>query len=339
MKLRSKLFLAAQEGLFSPYLALRPLSGLWWIASQSKNWLYDHSCLPIHRAPSYVVSVGNLVAGGTGKTPLIHRIAMECQSKGPVAILSRGYLAKKSGLPLGDELTMLSERLPDARLFADKNRVRSAKEAIKDGAKLILLDDGFQYRKLHRDLDLVVVDAANPFGYGCFLPRGLLRDSPERLKQADAVFIHGESSQTMEMLRSHTSAPLIGIGLKLERVLDLEGREQTFLANQKVGAFCAIGRPNRFFQSVEKTGALTVHHWVLPDHEPVDLAELTAFAKKCQQMGASCLLCTEKDAVKLRSLHLRLPIPIYYLEMQIEIISGMDEWRNLIENIRLKMNN
>jgi tetraacyldisaccharide 4'-kinase len=332
--LRHKLYFSVQEGRWSRSLFLRPLSGLWSFVAHVKNWLYDRRVLPIHHSPIQVVSIGNIVAGGSGKTPLVHLLAQALHTSGPIAILSRGYRSKKSALLLGDELTMLSHRLPQAICIANPDRASGAQKAVLQGARLIILDDGFQHRRLHRDLDLVVIDSSNPFGYGAFLPRGLLRDPPSRLKSTDAIFVNGDLSDQLESdLRKWSNAPLIQVALGLKRILDLEGREQKMLWGRKVGAFCAIGQPLRFFRTLHDCGAQIVDQWTLPDHEKFEWPQIHAFAERCRAAGATALVCTEKDAVKIPfdcSI-----LPIYYLEMQLTIVSGQANWQNLIETIQL----
>ena len=331
-RLRRKLYLSVQAGDCSRLLCLRPLSGLWAAISFVKNRLYDLRLLPVHRAPVFVISVGNLVAGGSGKTPLVHLLAQSLSSAGPIAIISRGYLAKESGLKLGDELTMLSRRLPDAICMVNPDRAAAAFDAAARGARVIILDDAFQHRRLHRDLNLVVVDAANPFGYNAFLPRGLLRDSPSRLRQADAIFINGDpTDRLLSDLRKWSDAPLITVQLCLERILNLHGGEQKSLAGSKIGAFCAIGQPQRFFQTLEKANAQIVERCIFPDHEKIEDSQIQSFARRCRHMGATALVCTEKDAVKIP---FDCPLlPVYYLEMQLKVVFGEENWQNLIKKI------
>lgn len=332
-----KLFLQAAEGKFAQSAALKPLSFLWSVGAGIKNWLYDRNVLPIHHLSSCVVSVGNLVAGGSGKTPLVYLLASQFAAQEQVAILSRGYLAKQSHLRLGDELTMLSKMLPQVIPFAGKDRIANGRKAIRQGARLIILDDGFQYRRLHRDFDLVIVDATNPFGFGDFIPRGLLRDPPQRLKDAHAVFVNGAcSNEWIDSLRRWTKAPVIVLQPQCERFCDLNGCTVSRPTIQKVGAFCAIGQPQRFLQTLSLANVEVVNHWFLKDHEKPSLAQLEQFARKCQQLGAASLVCTHKDAVKI-DFNSKI-LPIYYLEMQFKIISGMKDWQSLVESIRQKNN-
>jgi tetraacyldisaccharide 4'-kinase len=319
-RLRDFLFLGVQEGKFAQSRLFRFFSWLFAAGAFLKNRFYDAGILPTHRLSIPVISVGGIVAGGSGKTPLVHLLVKTLQSIGPIALLSRGYRAKKSGLLLGDEATLLSRHLPDMKIYIGKDRVRSGLQAIREGAKLILLDDGFQYRRLARDLELVAIDGTNPFGFGAYLPCGILRDSPRRLEEADALFINGSIPQLPPV-------PLIQVRSKIK-----ENR----LAGKRVGAFCAIASPHRFLNSLKEEGAEILAHWFLPDHEPPGMEELASFAARCLQLGASTLVCTEKDAVKL-SPQLALALPIAKLEMELEVIGGKNHWDKLIEKIQLTL--
>ena len=123
-----------------------------------------------------------------------------------------------------------------------------------------------------------------------FCREGLLRDSPRRLRQADAIFINGDPSERLiSDLRKYSDAPLIAVQLCLERVLDLHGEEQKSLAGCKIGAFCAIGQPQRFFQTLEGLRAQIVERCILPDHEKIEFSQIQNFANRCQLLGAMAL--------------------------------------------------
>ena len=317
--------LAVQEGRFAHSQLLRPLSGLWYLGATLKNWLYDRKILPIEHLSVPVVSVGAITAGGSGKTPLVHLLASTLKAAGPIAILSRGYRG-------ADEAVLLQKRLPDVPVLIGKNRILMGRAAIQKGARLLILDDGFQYRSLYRDFELLTLSEKNRTGYGAFLPRGLLRDPPSRLREATTIFLHGDPLE-------ESSVPSISVQMKMKRLLDLHGREQSDPLRKKIGAFCAIAQPHRFFGTLRETfRAELVHSWILPDHEEFPLEALSSFAAHCRNNGASALICTEKDAVKLPK-DLSLALPILYLEMELEVVSGAIHWKNLIEKIVLKMNN
>jgi tetraacyldisaccharide 4'-kinase len=319
------LSLGVQAGRFADSIVLRPLSGLWGFGAKTKNWLYDRNIISITRCSVPVVSVGALTAGGTHKTPLIHLLAKTLRPFGTVAILSRGYRSN-------DEPTLLQRKLSDVLILVGKNRVALGKMAEKRGARILLLDDGFQYRSLYRDLELLTISRENPYGYGVFLPRGVLRDSPSRLKEADAIFVNGETPCEIQNL----PIPTISMRLETRRILDLRGNESSSLVGQKVGAFCGIAQPSRFFDTIKQLGAERIESLLLADHEHPKENALRLFAKRCQIRGATALVCTEKDAVKL-SFNPTFPLPIFYVEVELQIYSGHSEWKNLIEKIVLKM--
>lgn len=291
-----------------------PLSWIWAIAVFCKNFLYHRQWLKASRVGSMVVSVGNIVAGGTGKTPFVHLLAKTFSGR-KVAILSRGYGA------MPDEAMLLQRRLPEAKIYIGKDRISLAKKASADGAELILLDDGFQHRKLHRDFDIVLLGADDPFGKGHFLPWGLLRDSPKRLKEADAVFVGG---------RDFTSVPI--------RILDSEGKEVPTLQGNRVGLYCGIGNPRSFKKTVEDLGVNIAAEWILADHEPASPHRLTRFAERCKALGASAIVTTEKDFIKLPD-SFSAALPILYIEIELQFTGGRRTWENLIAKIDQKIDN
>jgi tetraacyldisaccharide 4'-kinase len=233
---------------------------------------------------------------------------------------------------LGDEPELLNRRFGRPIVYSGKDRVALGRRAIQDGAKVLILDDGFQYRRLHRDFELLVVDGAEPFGFGAFLPRGLLRDPISRLREADALFV--KNAQLCAEFRCLK----IQMQPKVKRIVDLRGIPTKLFSDVKVGVFCAIANPKRFFSTVESLGAIEVERWILPDHERADLQMLERFAQRCRAKGAKAILCTEKDAVKLPP-QLKLSLPLYYLEMELEFVTGLSEWQKLIEKISLSINN
>lgn len=261
-----------------------------------RNFLYDASILKTVRAKPVVVSVGNIVAGGTGKTPFIHLLATNFRGR-KVAILSRGY----GQVP--DEALMLAKKLPEVRVCIGKNRAELASHL--HDVDLILLDDGFQHRKLYRDLDIVLLSDTKER----YLPRGLLRDNPIRLRSADFTFQKGREME-----------------LKVKRIVDRNGEEISSIQGWKVGIFSGIAHPASFKKTVESLGAVVVSETVFADHEIADLSKVPR---------AKALICTEKDFVKLPD----TTLPIYYLEMEMQIISGVEKWQKLIEKIDQKIDN
>jgi tetraacyldisaccharide 4'-kinase len=298
--MRNKLLLYGQSLIEKGAWYFAPISWVFACLCFVRNWLYDRELLPITHVPCTVVSVGNIVAGGTGKTPFVIRLAQAFSHK-KVAVLSRGYGS--------DEPKLLAIRLPNAKIYVGKNRAHLAKQAAQDGAELILLDDGFQHRKLHRDFDIVLDSKSSTH----FLPWGFLRDSPKRLKTADAVF-----------------APTY----KVRRILESQGTEVPSIKGWKVGLFAAIAKPSNFKKTVDALGASISAEWLLFDHEVPNPEKLKAFVLKCKSLGVRALICTEKDFVKL-SPSLTLALPLLYLEIEIEV----EGWENLVAKIAQRIDN
>lgn len=318
--LRSKLLLFGQTLIERGAWFFAPISWIWGAVSFIKNWLYDHALLRTVRAGKTVVSIGNIVAGGTGKTPLVLLLASQFPHR-KIAILSRGYG------PIADEPALLARRLPHAKIYIGKNRSALALQAVKEGAELLVLDDGFQHRKLRRDFDLVILDGADPYGKGNFIPWGFLRDSPKRLEQASALFVRGPGFPDA-----------IQVELSVRRILELNGNEIPSIAGWKVGLFCGIAKPHSFKNTLSGLGAAAVDEWILADHEPVQPKQLSAFASRCKLLGARALICTEKDAVKL-SQEISCSLPILFLEMELKIVRNREKWELLIEKIDQKIDN
>lgn len=312
--MRHKLLLWGRSLIEQGAWFFAPFSWIWGVAVFCKNFLYRRQWVKPCRVECTVVSVGNIVAGGTGKTPFVHLLAKTFSSR-KVAILSRGY----GEMP--DEAMLLQRRLPHAKVYIGKNRAALASKAVADGAELILLDDGFQHRRLHRDFDIVLLGSDDPFGKGHFLPWGFLRDSPKRLQEADVVFAGGQDFETVPV-----------------RILLKEGKEIQSLQGERVGLFCGIGNPGSFKKTVATLGARIEVEWILADHEPASLHRLSSFAERCKALGASAIVTTEKDYIKLPA-SFSTVLPILYIEIELRFTKGRQRWENLIAKIDQKIDN
>ena len=306
-----------------------------------RHVLYNCGFFKQELVSACVVSVGNIVCGGAGKTPLVQLLVAELSKTKQVAILTRGYRSRAEKLPggmrissenlpspeeCGDEPFLLASSLPGVPLFVGRNRVASAHKAIREGAEVLVLDDGMQHRKLFRTLELVVMDGGDLFGKGKFLPLGRLRDHPYRLKQADAIFInHVHTEEEFESaknrVKEYSSAHVIGMGYKIVKK-----------AFQKVGLFCALGRPEGFVETVKESGYEVVATQFALDHRPFDLKQLHRFAKRSLEAGAERLVCTQKDAVKLPQ-NCDLPLPIEVVAGELEIRFGKKHFEEIIKRV------
>lgn len=292
-----------------------------WIASvffgfvaKYRNRRFDRGKMVVHRAEVPVVCVGNLTAGGTGKTPIVCHLAKWLRKNDVrVAIISRGY--RSDGTGVNDEAKELSQRVPDVPQVQDADRVAAASVAVEELAcEFLLMDDGFQHRRLHRDLDIVVVDATNPFGFGYLLPRGLLREPISGLRRADVVLISRCDLASDDALRSieatteqhvrpgtpvlrceHAAKELIQIGTDAKPISWMRGKS--------VITVCAIGNPAAFERTVDNCGANRIDSLRFPDHDDFG-PDVINRLRSCVQENAGridAVLCTHKDLVKIET--------------------------------------
>jgi tetraacyldisaccharide 4'-kinase len=336
-------------------LALAPLGLLYGAAVRTRLSLYRQGILKSERVGVPVISVGNLTAGGTGKTPLVEWTARALAREGRRAcVLTRGYgradearrvVASDGERVLadfeecGDEPRLLAETLVGAAsVVCDRDRVAAARWARAElGADVFVLDDGFQHLRIARDLDIVAVDASAPWGGGHLLPRGRLREPRAGLKRAGCVVItRSDMAAELEALRAEVSrltggrAPVVAsrvraLGLRPlgsspnPSEVDLESRA----APQPVGAFCAVGNPRAFFAQLRGEGFEVCHARSFPDHHAYTQPELDALARAAKESGARALLTTAKDAVKLRALELSLPCYVVEIGLEFDDEGGL----------------
>ncbi len=264
-----------------------------------------------------VLSVGNLSVGGTGKTPMVCWIARRLEEQGHrPAIVSRGYRGKAGKGPLrvsdsegihlsaeiaGDEPAMLARMLPGVPVVVGSDRIAGAREAIAAGADSIVLDDGFQHRRLGRDLDIVLLDAREPFGNGRVLPGGILREPPEGLSRAGVIVLTRSEGAPAPELLSRIAALAPGVPCLTSRhraagLVDSDGNQVEPPA--RALAFCGIAQPQAFRRSLEQAGVdpVAFHHY--PDHHRYRETELAALARRCEELRVPAIT-TEKDRSRL----------------------------------------
>lgn len=282
------------------------------------------------RAPVPVISVGNLTAGGTGKTPLVIHLARALLDRGArPAVLARGYGAARDGEP-NDELLLAREEVPGLLLFPGRDRSARIAEAVGAGATLILLDDGFQHRRVARDFDLVLIDASDPWGPGGLLPRGLLREPRTALRRADLVLITRAEQVGADALAAiEAEVRAVGYAGPVGRIhvhprdllpIDRPGYPEPVesLRGARVLAACAIGNPEAFRATLLGLGARVQELVTFPDHAPLGPAEVAAVEAQARRADADRIVVTAKDAVKLRP-HLAGERPIRWLSLRIDV--------------------
>jgi tetraacyldisaccharide 4'-kinase len=290
---------------------LWPLSLVYGWVSDRRNAAYDRGTAAAHRLDVPVISVGNLTVGGTGKTPLVVWLVEKALAAGRrPGVLARGY-GRAKGAPLNDEGMLLAGRFPGLPQVQDPDRVAGGRRLLADGSvDVVILDDGFQHRRLARDTDLVCVDTASPFANGLLLPAGDLRERTRGLARASAVVLTRAGSVGDAERRSTIARVRAAAGRDLP-VLVTDHRPQELavvgsddvrpiadLARQRVHLLSAIAKPAAFEALVRSLGAEVLVHHVRRDHHvhvPADVARLRARA----EADGAILLVTEKDAVKL----------------------------------------
>ncbi len=328
--------------------ALAAVSVVYGAGVRVRNAGYDSGLFPVHRLPCRVVSVGNLTVGGTGKTPTVMTVAAALHAAGErVCIVLRGYRGDGTGARVvsdgrtirlswreaGDEAVLLAQCLPGVPVLVGADRVAVGRLAIAEfRAETILLDDGFQHRRIHRDRDLVLVDATDPFGDGWLLPRGRLRESVRELRRADAILVTRTDQVTDPagvVRRLAEAAPGRPIARGTYRPCRLQelgtGRGQAVAAihGKRVLAVSGIANPHGFHGTLEALGAVLVERVVFRDHHPFTSDDRRRIAGAAEVSGAEWIVTTEKDAVRLVPDDLG-GVPILALGIGLEVGEGAE---------------
>jgi tetraacyldisaccharide 4'-kinase len=320
-------------------LGLGLCSALYGVGAAARNMAYDQGWKRSQRAAVPVVSVGNITLGGTGKTPMVEWIARWYRRRGVrVILLSRGY---GHGVGINDEGLVLEENLPDVPHLQDPDRVKLASIAtIELEAELIILDDGFQHRRLARDLDLVMLDALDPFGLGKLFPRGLLREPIRSLRRASAVILSRadllEPSQR-ELIRRRVQCaapdlPFIEARHAPIDLIDGEGLNYPLdeVAGKDVGAFCGIGNPEGFRRTLVPLCRRVIDLRVFPDHHLYTAGDVRSLTDWADRMRADLALTTQKDLVKLRTATLGR-VRLRALRIGLEVMDGLEALEHILE--------
>jgi len=322
---------------------------------RARSWAYRSGMFRKTTLNTPVISIGNITVGGTGKTPLAQFVARHFLDTGrkPV-IVSRGY--RKEGATLavvsdgkrlllsprrsGDEPYLLARTLPGVPVIVSPNRALAGFVAVSRFAPdVVIMDDAFQHMKLARNLDIVLVDAVNPFGNEKTLPGGTLREPPPNLARADVIVVSRSDqtdrlSELRERLRSlNPSAPVVlGVhapdGLLVHPTGD--SLDLTILKNARVLAVSSIGNPWSFAESVRTLGAEVLDHLRFPNHAKYRHRALSRIADAARQLCCEAIITTEKDAVRLPS-HIDCGCPIWVLSIRFRIVEGAASFLDLLD--------
>ncbi len=334
--------------------------------------LYHYRILRAQHLGCLVVVVGNLTVGGTGKTPVVEKLARTLHAKGrKVAILSRGYKSKKEPLikkwirllthqppapprvvsdgetiyfdseVAGDEPYMLARNLPGVVVVTDKDRVKAGQYAIRNyGVDTLILDDGFQYFQLNDHLQLLLVDKTNPFGNGNLLPRGILREPINQMRRASYVFLtkseEPPSQELIATLKKHRSeSEWIECSHRpqyLQSVFSDEKLPLDWLKGKKVGGLSGIAMPESFEVFLKELGAELIVPFRFLDHHRFTARELKEVKASIEENGLDVLVTTEKDAVRIKP-DFDPGLPFYFLRVEIKLLSGADSFEEAVKRI------
>lgn len=315
----------------------------------------------------YVISLGNVTVGGTGKTPTAQRLAKDIRNMGyRVVILNRGYRAKWHGdvgivsdgqrlhmdaTQAGDEAYMLAKHLPNVPVLIGAQRAVTGRYAIENfGAEVAILDDGYQHWHLKRDMDILLVDAVNVFGNEHILPRGTLREPISHISRADVCLMtkvdqaaEGSREHIRETVHKYNENALIVESIHQPRCLipiaewydDMsgDGIDVKEICNKYIVAVSAIGNPASFEQTLSDLGAVIIESLRYPDHHDYSLDEMQDVLSQALNEGAEAIVITEKDAVKIPAelVEAKWPIPIYVICVEVTFKSGATDFHNMLE--------
>lgn len=340
------------------------LSNLYKLIWVLRKWLYDKGVFKIRRLPCPVICVGNITAGGTGKTPTVMHLARLFQTRNfrPV-VLTRGYKRKsrKPVLPVsdgnailttpqesGDEPYLIAAGLKNIPVVVGADRYNSGMFA-KDnfGADVFILDDGFQHLKLYRDINILLIDASNPAGNEYMLPAGILREPLAGISRADCIIIsradEGDKSKAEKLVRSfNKKAPVFYSSLKVSGIMDAYGKTHgtDYIKGKNLFLFSGIGNPGSFKRSVNENGGVIKGEIRFPDHYWYSTRDMERISGEAERLSAEAIITTEKDITRLTGSGLLnsegLVKPLLTLKVELSIDKGFDEWV-LRQGIRLKV--
>ncbi|HEX2713600.1 MAG TPA: tetraacyldisaccharide 4'-kinase, partial [Candidatus Acidoferrales bacterium] len=280
--------------------------------------------------------------GGTGKTPMVMWIVERLLADGErVGILTRGYRGRQDeqGRSLTDEVAVVRARLgPKAQYGIGANRYEKGLMLARHGVGWFVLDDGFQHLQLARDVDIVLIDATDPFGGGHLLPAGRLREPRTALARADIVVItRSEHAPAVEaVVRRHTRALIFYAQTEFQGVFavhqDIPALESSDARGKRFFAFCGIGNPAAFFEDLLRWGIGVVGRVAYRDHHRYSSRDAEELTARAQSAGAEAVICTEKDIYNLVGIEFK-PLPVFFCRIALRLSSAEEFWRAVTQTI------
>ncbi len=326
-----------------------------------RNTLFDRHFFKAWQSPIPVVSIGNLSVGGTGKTPLVDWVVKYYLSIGCTpAIVSRGYRRETKGVQLvsdgqnillgsresGDETAMLAWNNPNAMVMVAEKRKDAITYIVKRFAKrlpsVIILDDAFQHRQIHRELNIALINASEPFFNAKMLPEGRLREPLKNLKRANLIVLNKisdpQKADTIEKKLDQTGKPVIKARLKTAELVCVSGafttsEEARSMKEINAFAFAGISSPESFIESLKQEGVNIAAHRFFNDHAPYSVKKLQAIRKEAEAKGLS-LITTEKDYFRMLGhpelIRIITARPCYYLKVETDIFEGKERLQQML---------
>jgi len=350
--------------------ALLPFAWLYGLILWTRNWCYDTGIFKTVRVSVPVISVGNMTAGGTGKTPMVEYLIRYCLSKGKkVAVLSRGYRRKTEGLiaigagetsrgtaeMIGDEPFQIAKKFPDVTVIVEAKRVVSARVAIeKYGADVILLDDGFQHRSLGRDLDIVMMSGDVPPEQIQMLPAGMRREPLSGLRRSDVLAVSGLKKsgngievdfKVNETFGEHTANFPLQKGIRIEvntvplglhSIFGNETVAWNLLKGKACVAFSGIANPERYEKCLYSLGLKVKDFIRFPDHHSYSGNDLRKIQDSVTKHKPEFVISTEKDSVRLydcTEMDQSLKERLFFLEIEMCVSNGEDEFKSVLDRV------
>jgi tetraacyldisaccharide 4'-kinase len=336
---------------------LWPLSLPYGLLALLRAGAYRKGILRQHRLPGVVISVGNLTVGGTGKTPMVLWIAERLLAEGKtVGILTRGYRGKTVGasaktsqttarprvVSTSDEVQLLQSRLGERVLLGvGADRYKSGLALADGGVNWFILDDGFQHFPLARNVDIVLIDASKPFGGGHLLPAGRLREPRAALERSDLVVIarSNHAPAIESVVRRYSAAPIFYAHTELASIYSpahpqsttSEARSKTFFA------FCGIGNPAAFIADLRDWGFQVAGHRFFSDHHRFSESDIAEIEKQARKLGATALICTEKDKFNLKEAPPSMDLWICSISLHVD--KADDFWQALMKKAQSRIGN
>lgn len=342
---------------------LTPLSHVYAVSLKMRDWLYDCQLLRQKRLPCTVISVGNIVAGGTGKTPAAIWIAKWLQSEGfPVGVLLRGYRREShhsvsvvsdeeqiltSVAESGDEAGLIARKLPGVPVVVGRDRYAAGLKAIQlwgHTEGVLILDDGFQRRQLARDLDILTIDSSQPFGTGKLLPAGTLRETKRALRRTDIVLLTRTdiASEPINFEQFIQDKQVFESRHRPAKLYQLRTREEhplALLKGRHILAVCGIGNPESFVETLRQFEPKSVELLAFPDHHRYASSDLNIIKTRGCEAGVDIVVTTEKDSEKLAAVIVQTEfscsesVEFFVLAVELKITTGLEALKKQLRQV------